>query len=284
MLEHLTGDDLFALIKLLRASDKRTVILLEGGSDCDALDPHIDSEHAHSLPGHSRTTVERAIELVDDDQTERVVALVDRDWSTVLFPQIESENLFLTDLYDLDATILLSGDVLDRVLSSLTDRSKREQFLKEQETSARDILVKLAGVMGTGRYVVARDQLQVNFRRLPAHACVDSMHCQIEVSSLAAIAIRKSTSPKCDETQLANAIRAELQEQEDLAEFCSGHDLAGQIASMVRKVWGGAKISGDLVESTLRAALDCRTLKSTGLYRDIKEWADNSETVIWSCP
>lgn len=284
MLEHLTGDDLFALVKMLRTSDNRTVVLLEGGTDCDALEPHIDTEDAYALPGHSRTTVERAIELVDQTDTERVVALVDRDWTTVLFPATESANLFFTDLYDLDATILFEGDVLERVLSSLTDRERRRNDLDELKVSARELLIQLAGVMGVGRYVAVRDELEIRFRELPAHACVDSAHCRIDISALAIVAVRKSKEPKCDEGQLANFIREQLQEEEDdLLRFCSGHDLAAQIASLARTKWGGAKISADLVERTLRAALDCQTLKMTTFYAEMRQWASDANTSVWSC-
>lgn len=284
MIEHLTGDDLFALVKMLRTSDSRTIVLLEGGADCDALEPHIDADHAYPLPGHARTTVERAIQLIDETDTGRVVALVDRDWTTLLFPKPDSPNLFFTDFYDLDATILLTGDVLERVLSSLTDRERRRQSLDGLGVSARELLIRLAGVMGVGRYVSMRDDLEVRFRELPAHACVDSSHGQIEVAALATVAIRKSKEPKCDQIQLANAIREKLQEEEgDLIQYCSGHDLASQIASLVRNVWGGAKVSTDLVERTLRAALDCQTLKMTTFYEDLRRWATESGTVVWSC-
>lgn len=284
MLDSVTGDDLFAQIQMLRTSDPRTIVLVEGGSDCDALDPHIDDACAQTIPGHSRTTVERAIALVDSANTERVVALVDRDWTGKLEAPSESQNLVYTDLYDLDASIVLSGDVLDRVLSSISDRHQRSSHLRGIGITARDLLVRLAGTVGLGRYVVARDDLEVRFRNLPIGDCTDRSNGTVDVSKLCVVAIAKSTQARCSESQLSNFIREEEEAQTDLEEFCSGHDLAAHMSSLIKTSWGGSRVTGGFVERTIRAAFDCQTLKSLDFYTAIREWATAAETKVWSCP
>lgn len=281
MLEHITGDDLFAQILLLRAADPRTLVLVEGGSDCDALDPHIDPEVAQSLPGRSKQAVERAIALVDEKQHERVVALVDRDWDGDLTPMLASSNVCYTDLYDLDATIILMGDVLERVLSSLADRQARSAHVDRLGLTERELLIRLSGVVGIARYVSVRDCLEVRFAEFPAHSCIDVDQGVVNISEMAVVAVGRSKSPCCDAVQLAEQVRAELGNDPDLERHCNGHDVAAHISALIKAEWGGAKLSAKMVEKVARAAFDGVNLRRTRFFKAISEWAGQADTRVW---
>lgn len=44
MIEHLTADDLFAQVLLIRTVDDRTIMMVEGQSDEAVLGPHVDEQ------------------------------------------------------------------------------------------------------------------------------------------------------------------------------------------------------------------------------------------------
>jgi hypothetical protein len=281
MLSNLTGDDLFAEILMLRTSDARTVVLLEGSSDCSALDPHMLEETSRSLPGYSKSAVERAIELVDESSIERVLGILDRDWVGLVESPMVSPNVVYTDLYDLDATIILGGDVLDRLLSSLADRDQLAGYLQRMGTTARELFIRLAGQIGLGRFVARRDRLKVRFQRFPVHSCTDARVAVVDIATMSAVAISKSKAPACTEIELASKIRKAVEEEADLERFCSGHDLAALISHLIRKEWGGARVSRDVVEKTARAAFDRGNLRRTQLYEQVKDWAAAVDTEVW---
>lgn len=283
MLDYVTGDDIFAQIQMLRTADQRAIVLLESDADCGALDPHITDQTARTLPTWSKTALLRAIALVDQHRVEHVVGLADRDFDGVLFAEAESELVIYTDRYDLDATIILSGDILQRLLSSFADRAKLQAHLKRLGNSSTDVIVNMAGPIGYGRYVSIRDRLEVRFEDFPVNACAEGSEGSTGISALSDVAISRSKQPTCDGVELARRIRAGLKRAGNLQQYCSGHDLAAVIAHLVRTEWGKAKVSRELIEHAARAAFDCESLKSTAFYKHVHEWSTNVGVTVWEC-
>src|SRR6476469_6664888 len=98
----LSGEDIFAELLMLRTADHRTIVLVEGPSDCRALDPHINEEESRTIPTFSKSALERVVALVDDEDFERALGILDRDWVDVLHPPVASDNVVYTDDYDLE--------------------------------------------------------------------------------------------------------------------------------------------------------------------------------------
>jgi hypothetical protein len=278
-----TGDDLFAEILMLRTADPRTIVLLEGASDCQALDTHIDATVAHSLPGYAKTAVERAIELADSGQVQRVLAIVDLDWVGVLSAPQESANIVYTDQYDLDATVFLSGDVMTRVVATTTDRNRLDAYLTSAGSSLREIVVRMAGKIGLGRFVFCRDRLEVPFRDFPAHAAIAHTNDDVDLAQVVTVALGRSREPTIQQTEFLDRVKKALDEAGDLSRYCSGHDIAAVLSHLVRHCLGGGAMSRQTMEQFGRAALSCAALKQTALYADVAAWAHEANTRVWSC-
>lgn len=283
MQQAITGDDLFAELLMLRTADLRTIVLLEGPTDCQALDPHIDAAYAHTLPGYSKTAVERALELSDQHAVGRVLAVLDLDWVRLLEPALTSANVVYTDEYDLETTMLLAGDVLARVVSSTTDRDRVQQWRERSSASEEDRVIRIAGVVGAGRFVSCRDGLELNFRGFPVHAALTADEADVDINQLATIAIGRSTASKADQSGFVSVVRAELAKHRSLQRFCCGHDTAATLAHFIQRVWGGGAVSAKTVEQFLRAAFGCSNLQSTRLYTAVETWAASAGTTVWSC-
>jgi hypothetical protein len=278
-----TGDDLFAEILMLRTADPRTIVLLEGASDCQALDTHIDAAVAHTLPGYAKTTVERAIELADSGQVQRVLAIVDLDWVGVLSGPLESANVVYTDHYDLDATVFLSDDIMTRVVATTTDRDRLDAYLTRVGSSLREIVVRMAGKIGLGRFVSCRDRLEVPFRDFPTHVAITQANDDVDLAQMVTIALGRSREPMIQQTEFLGRVKKTLNETGDLSRYCSGHDIAAVLAHLVRHCLGGGALSRQTMEQFGRAALSCAALKQTALYGDVVAWAREANTRVWSC-
>lgn len=216
MASGMTGDDLFAQILMLRTADSRTVVLLEGGSDCKALDVHIDETMAVTLPGGSKSAVVAAIELVDSQSVARVLGILDRDWVGLIYDPMASPNVVYTDRYDLHATILLVDDVMPRIVTAITDRGKVQEHLGDAKMSSGDVAVRIAGVVGLGRFVACRDDLGVYFRHFPVHEAVAPSGTEIDIAQMVAIALGRSREPGIDGGTFTSSIRTLLDSQPDL--------------------------------------------------------------------
>ncbi|HEY8082690.1 MAG TPA: hypothetical protein VIE64_03900 [Solirubrobacterales bacterium] len=284
MLERVTGDDVFAEIQMMRTVETRTVLLLESGADCGALDPHIDDTTARTIPTYSKTALVRAMTLVTERSVGRVAGLADRDFEGLLEVEEESiAGLFYTDLYDLDATIMLGGDILDRLLASFADRSKLSAYLSKFGCTSRELLIRLVSPVGIARLVSVRDRLEVRLENFPVHTCTRATEGDLDISEMCDVAISRSKQPTCGRSEFVSKVRSELAGSPDLERLCSGHDLAAEISHLIRTEWGQARVSGDLIERAARAAFDCENLKATAFYAAISQWAISLGDSVWEC-
>src|SRR3569833_432884 len=154
MRELITGDDIYAQMLMLRMSDARTFLLLEGEDDQRALDVHIDDESAASINCFGKPNVMRAVGIADERQTRRVLAIVDRDWDDRLGGQSSSPNIVYTDWYDLDATIASIEGVVDRIVYANGRKEDIKADIEEsQHGSARDMIVAADSMVGLLRFL-----------------------------------------------------------------------------------------------------------------------------------
>ena len=279
----MTGDDLFAEILMLRTADSRAIMLLEGASDCQVLDTHVEPDTAITLPGYSKTAVERAIELIDASAVPRVLAVLDLDWVGILSGPSESANVVYTDYYDLDATVFLTGDVLVRVIAATTDRERVGAYVESTGLPLKETVIRMAAKIGLGRYVSCRDQLKIPFRDFPTHAAIAQADDDVDLGRMTTIAVGRAAEPAIQQHEFLRRVRAALGTSPDLSRYCSGHDIAAALAHLVRRRLGGGSLSRKTMEQFGRAALSCETLRQTALYTNVAAWAQAANTQVWSC-
>src|ERR1035438_631454 len=264
MVGWLTGEDLVNLLMMLRTVDDRAFVILEGSADWQALDSHIDEAAAVTFPAHSKYAANRAIELADQRQLGNVLAILDRDWVGMLTTALDSPNVVYTDDYDLDATILQTGAVMEKILSSYTDRDVRSRDLTRMTLDAKGLVTKLAGEAGLMRFVSEEHDMGLRCGGLPIHRALTPAEDAIDLEKLTVIAV--SRSPHCVVTEAV--VIATVQQRRthagDLRPYCNGHDMSCVMAALIKR-WGG-NASQLAVERAARAAFSCADLQATRLY------------------
>lgn len=278
----LTGDDLFAEILLLRNVNNKTFLILEGETDCDCLDPHVEDTLCETIPGYSKSAVLRAIELVDDQGVPGVVGLVDRDWFGFCELQPQSSNLFITDCYDLDATVFFSGQIAQRFFSAQGRRAERKAFLIACGASdVSSVMVKLALPIGYLRFISCRDGYGLKLRDFPLNAAIKQDCMALDIETLVNIACARSGGvPSISKQALVTNLIKDLQTIKNGREYCSGHDLARALATVVTRRLNLA-VSNDTAARGIRAMFNATELKGTAFYVALKEWAELRKRVIW---
>src|SRR4051794_19033266 len=117
MQDLLTGDDLFSEIILLRSDDDRAIILLEGPSDCRALDAHLNEDQCKSIPAHGKDLVINAVELANQNGITGIVGVLDQDYDHLFGLPSSRANIVYVDAHDLDSLVFYAPTVASRVWS-----------------------------------------------------------------------------------------------------------------------------------------------------------------------
>jgi len=283
----LTGEDLFALILLLRTSDKRAVLILEGPTDCAVFDAHLQHQQCFSLPGYGKQSVLKAIELVDRTGLSNVIGVVDRDLDFIQGVDISSDNVIYTDAYDLDTTIFYASSTFVRVAASICERSAQESHLGSLDgRDARNLVESIAAPLSLLRMISERESLGLKLRGFPMHEVVDGGSASVRVKDLVRLAWQRSGSPTTIVLQdLVSEVEALLAQGLAGAQSICGHDLHASLSVIARASWGAPKSVGvDAVARLFRAAFSCTELMATELFAAIAAWADARSLTVWRCP
>jgi hypothetical protein len=267
---------------MLRTVTKKTFLLLEGDSDCNALDPHIEQSVCETVPGYSKSAILRAIELVELNQTDGVAGLVDRDWVGFCQPAYPYANCFLTDRYDLDATIFFSGDLAERFFSAHGERANRESYLANcGAVKFADVAAALALPLGVLRFISIRDGHHLRLRDFPIQETLNTACTETDVESIIDLSLRRSeATPSLSKAQLSRHVAEQVSKVPDAKDYCNGHDIARVAARVVTRILRIA-INHGAVERTMRSMLDEANLKQFQFYLDLAKWADARGLRIW---
>lgn len=280
----LTGDDLFAEILLLRDQGK-VVVLVEGPDDMGVLDPHICEEGAYLIPGYGKSSVEYVIDQADALDLAFVLAILDRDWVDIAEDAKNSPNVVYSDLYDLDATVISSGDVCRRVVGSFCDMSGLRRHVAR--TGVQDFIhfaIQPSLAIGVLRLISHEQGLELSVRNFPVAQVMDVDGGPVDIKRMILIAVSKSASHEVnlDEVTLAESITGRISQITNPLRYCSGHDLATALSVVMRQRWD-CHVRASVIVKAIRAAFSCADLMSTQLYRDVERWAEGRNTTIWTC-
>lgn len=277
---HLTVEDMFATVLLLRSADTRVFLLVEGPSDCAVFDPHVDDKSVITIPCHSKSKVVGTIALVEKTDSPRVAGIVDADFDSFT-GEAEYPQLFKTENYDLDADLVFSERLAGRVVAALTDREMvREHISSTRHPTPLAIVQGVAADIGRLRLVSQLSGYDVSTRGLPIESIIDLANDRCDAEQLVSMAFRKSDEPLCTSGDLRSALMAPLPVTVLDRQLCSGHDLARVFGYLGRKRWGSS-CGADQWERTVRAAADCATVRELKAIREVSHWASGLGLRIW---
>lgn len=285
MREFLTGDDLFAEVLLLRDQGK-LVVLVEGPDDVDALDAHVSEESSFLIPGYGKSSVEYAIGLADAQKLDFVLAILDRDWVGIIDAPHPSPNVVYTDMYDLDATIIFTGDACRRVVSNFCDKERLKRHMTRSGAARpTEFIVKPAIAVGVLRLLTCEMHLAVKVRDFPITEIMDMSTGEPDIVKMIVIANSKylGHDRSMDKEGTAQLVKLKISEAGSDVRYCSGHDLSVALAGIMRRKWG-CTVKAEVVIKAIRAAFACGNLMMTSLYREVERWAANRGAAVWTCP
>jgi hypothetical protein len=273
MLSSLTADDIYAQIILLRDTDNRTLLLLEGDTDCNLIDVHLSDDCA-SVPAYSKQAAIGAARLAHHDGDERVLALVDRDWMGIFEDPAPAPNVFFTDAYDMEATLFCIDDLRARVINASSNRRPPATII----AALVDLAVEAAVAIAATRFASLDNGWALGMRGFPVQEIMDLDKYSVDVLKMCTLAVRRSGASIDISRALAEV--EWLIEVLAHAAFCSGHDLMKALSLVIR-----TKLNGSVGEAQLaamfRAALNFELLAITEFFVEINTWAESRNQRVW---
>lgn len=282
MREYLTVDDSFSEILMQRTADSRAIFIVEGVTDWGIMFPFVCEEKADLKEYGGKSAALAVMKLCNENSVGSVIALVDSDFDRMPGGSALPDNVILTDHYDLESTIIRSGDVLQRFVSNHFDYEKVCETKEVHGVGVREIAERIGRYVGYARYVVKMKGLPISLQSVPVESFIDFHSMEIQIENL----IRALASKvEVSDGEIADVMIAvhELDEKVDDSQayaYCRGHDLVQIISILGRKKWR-SNTGADQAERALRSSFDRDALEDTKIYDLVQSWCDLHKVSVW---
>lgn len=267
---------------MLRTAGSGPFLLVEGNTEYQFLSAHVASD-IDLIDCRGCENLEKAKMISSARSESDVAALRDRDWYGVLTPEPTDPTLFLTEFYDLDATIILGTDAGRRVAEVFADSDALADWLRRHpEHSVISVAVALAGAVGRLRLASERHALGIRSERTPlAHPVVDADCAEVDISEMVVVAISRSGHVQHSRDHVHSCVKAEYANGHADERLCCGHDLGNAFAALIAGPWSGTAHNGKFILKAIRAALSRAEFSVLSFVAPIERWAASHGASAW---
>lgn len=231
--DSLGPEDYLDFLRLLRASDSRLFLIVEGWSDVTALRRSINDAECDVLPAGSKQSVINSV-IMFTAEDQNTIGLVDRDFDTNLEASIP-DSIAATKLYDREMDSLVIGGLLATYVLMHKDEALMDTHIGSASVSdLADRLIAASWRIGTLRWLAVRDSLGLGMHKISLVDLVND-DISIDIGSLVRRAIAKGERVVADEQDITVRLQQECNQEFNYA-LCCGHDLV-QIIALSCRSW-----------------------------------------------
>lgn len=277
MREHLSSQTIANEIRMTRTVFTGAFLLLEGKHDCMLFRNFVDRSRCHIQDCGGKDTVIDVIRLLE--HTDDLVAIIDADFEHVEQSGCFTNNIVLTDLHDLELTVL-DSKALDKVLSIHGSEQKITKWLdSKQKGDVLQALLHAAAPLGHLRWASLRTDANLEFKELNYNRLFDRTRIEIVHKDFVQRIVSRSPNAVCAASELEQEMRELAKKGHNLKQVCNGHDAVAILGLALRSAWGTNEsnhMNEDNTRKALWLAYDWKSFERTAMFASIMKWSVDS--------
>lgn len=269
-----------------KKNKKKVFILVEGTGDVGFYKNIIDKNNVQIIPMGDEKTKEsakdnviRAIELINRDKTQGVVAIVDTDYDAIAGKIQEIDNLIYTDDHDIE-TMILKTDAYDKFENEYGNEGRILEY-ESQFGPILDNILQCGSKIGKTRLLSIRENLRLDFKSVVLEDFVDETLNFDWNDYFKQVLYVSKKLPQREE--LTTKFQNDSNDY-NVWQLCRGHDLTTLMAIFYSEKskykLGNSKarlLKSESVEQFLRAAYYVPIhFTNTKMYERLLEWQNNN--------
>jgi len=251
-------------------------ILLEGETDIRLFRKlfNLNNCKVENIPGGKNKLEECVQTLVNIYPL--ILGIRDADFIRVNEPQYSLDNMFLTDLHDIEMTMLDFEPIVYAIVCEYSDINK------SQTVALRSNLISTIKHISYLKLLNDKENLELTFR--PGFQDLISFANQkIDFDQYLDRVIAKSPNAVVkDKSKLKDMVSLIEQSDPDLLQITNGHDLLESFAKYFREAEKQHGVSGELLEALLRISFNLDYFRQTQLYRELSNWQIRNNVEIFA--
>lgn len=282
MREFLTTEDICNELSMERTVFDGAFLVVEGITDSRLFGKFVDRGEVSIVIAHSKDNVRGVIrEMSERRRDGRTLGIVDPDLD-LLRRRRARRPLFHTDCRDMEMMAIRSN-ALDDIISEYGDPDKVSRF-EERFGPIRDALVSASYPVGLLMFVSQERGLNLSFKNLNFNRFINPTTMGLDAREMISEVIDNSRSARIGRKELLKVLNAEAESLEDMWEAARGHDTIAILLIGLKRSFGGFNASNldeGSLGGALRLAFSDQCFRSTRLYEETSEWADEKGIKLW---
>jgi hypothetical protein len=249
-------------------------MIVEGPLDKRVYANLVDPDQCRIVIAHGRANLFEALQILEDDEFPRVLAIADSDFDRLGGFPSPSANVWLTDFHDLEC-MMAASPALGKVLGEFGIPERMAAFERRVGCSIAETLVKGAATIGYLRWLSLREDLGLNFEEVTFSRFLDRDYLQVDVQSLLKTIKDHSKKHQLDDSWILSELDALTNPSHDSWQLACGHDILEILSFGLRRTLAtrrAAEVGRQSLERSLRLAYESRYFVKTRLYRSIRAW------------
>lgn len=282
MREFLTTEDICNELSMERTVFDGAFLIVEGITDSRLFGKFIDRGEVNIVIAHSKDNVRGVVKEMSGRRRDRkTLGIMDPDLER-LRGRYARPPLFHTDCRDMEMMAIRSN-ALDDVISEYGDPEKVDRF-EERFGPIRDALVSSSYPIGLLMFISQERGLNLSFKNLTFNRFINPASMGLDALQMVSEVLDNSRSARIGRKELLRVLNDEAEQLDDMWEAARGHDTISILLIGLKRSFGGFNASGldeGSLGGALRLAFSDECFRSTRLYADTTEWADEAGIPLW---
>ncbi len=280
--DEVTASSVAAEIVLLRAAARKTILIVEGGTDERLLSVFVDGAECDIVISYGKDNALKALAIARQNYMAGVLCILDRDYLAFLDALPDDDDVIFTDEHDIEA-MLIKSSAFDRLLAEMGSQEKLQEILS-RGGNLREMIRDTAHDIGIFRLLSLKDGLNLTFHNL-RYSFIHRRSLAVNVSEMID-EVFNSSMRRCEsKAAIMKAITDWKAKPYDPWRICSGHDLTAILGRALLTLFGSHSTQAtrrDEIESRLRIAFSAEDLRATNLFIAVVQWEQaNPPFLVW---
>lgn len=292
--EHITTERIANAI-MQNISFKGYYLIVEGPKDSKLYGKFVNYQEIIIKAAFGNQKVEEVIEILTERKFDRKIGIIDADFTRITEEEVKMDGLFITDDHDIEVMVIKTR-ALDNVLHVFCSKSKIQEFEKKHKVSVRDQIFKLGKEIG---YLKLANKIydlglvfkpknpegnQIKYKNFISDKTLKYLGDEKMIGTVINYSVNKSEN--IQSKKIINDRLSAIKEKEyPIDQLVNGHDLINALFILMKKVLSSKNRTlqcTNSVEDILTLAYEFNDFKTTDLYSEMKNWADENEVDVFN--
>lgn len=226
---------------------------------------------------------QNVIDVIEDTEKEisGILGIIDADFRHCLCEEFSSENIFITDYHDVEM-MTVASKAWDAVISYHTQKSKLSEFQNKFSKPLREYILEMSKEIACVRFLNIQKKLGLTFKTLSKDKYIFLDYSKFinretfRINSEKLLEAIENKSQKQNlfknNPELLKELTEICKKEQNLLNFCNGHDVVNILAFALKKEVGNTSVLGQELEAFLIVAYRMEDFEKTILYKKLKTW------------